>query len=164
MWLRQRLRCNSLGFTLAAALFFTLFQNALFLQRAWSYITFDSAHSVIFAASMPVVIFCALNIIFSVLTVPYLRKPLIIFFLLGSAAANYFMFSYGVVIDGNMMQNAFETNPQEATALLTPRMGLWLTLLGILPAVAVCFTQIRQTRPGGTWSDCAPPTSCCRWW
>lgn len=147
MWLRQRLQCNSLGFTLAAALFFTLFQNALFLHRAWSYITFDSVHSVIFAASMPVVIFCALNIIFSVLTVPYLRKPLIIFFLLGSAAANYFMFSYGVVIDGNMMQNAFETNPQEATALLTPRMGLWLALLGILPAVAVCFTQIRQTRP-----------------
>jgi len=147
MWLRQRLQCNSLGFTLATALFFTLFQNALFLHRAWSYITFDSVHSVIFAASMPVVIFCALNIIFSVLTVPYLRKPLIIFFLLGSAAANYFMFSYGVVIDGNMMQNAFETNPQEATALLTPRMGLWLALLGILPAVAVCFTQIRQTRP-----------------
>lgn len=28
---------------------------------------------------MPVVIFCALNIIFSVLTVPYLRKPLIVF-------------------------------------------------------------------------------------
>lgn len=86
MWLRQRLQCNSLGFTLATALFFTLFQNALFLHRAWSYITFDSVHSVIFAASMPVVIFCALNIIFSVLTVPYLRKPLIIFFLLGSAA------------------------------------------------------------------------------
>ncbi|HFD3844396.1 TPA: phosphoethanolamine transferase EptA [Serratia marcescens] len=147
MWLRQRLQCNSLGFILATALFFTLFQNALFLHRAWSYITFDSVHSVIFAASMPVVIFCALNIIFSVLTVPYLRKPLIVFFLLGSAAANYFMYSYGVVIDGNMMQNAFETNPQEATALLTPRMGLWLALLGVLPAAAVCFTHIRQTRP-----------------
>lgn len=79
MWLRQRLQCNSLGFILATALFFTLFQNALFLHRAWSYITFDSVHSVIFAASMPVVIFCALNIIFSVLTVPYLRKPLIVF-------------------------------------------------------------------------------------
>ncbi len=67
--------------------------------------------------------------------------------MLGSAAANYFMYSYGVVIDGNMMQNAFETNTQEATALLTPRMGLWLALLGVLPAVAVCFAHIRQTRP-----------------
>ncbi|MGO2437813.1 MAG: phosphoethanolamine transferase domain-containing protein, partial [Serratia proteamaculans] len=91
MSLRQRLQCNSLGFILASALFFTLFQNALFLHKAWSYITFDNVHSVIFAATMPVVIFCALNIIFSVLTVPFLRKPLMIFFLLGSAAANYFM-------------------------------------------------------------------------
>jgi lipid A ethanolaminephosphotransferase len=147
MWLRQRLQCNSLGFILASALFFTLFQNALFLHRAWSYISFNSLQRLIFAATMPVVIFCALNIIFSVLTVPLLRKPLMIVLLIGSAAANYFMYSYGVVIDGNMMQNAFETNPQEATALLTPRMGLWLLLLGILPAVIVCFTHIRQTRP-----------------
>ncbi|EFE94343.1 phosphoethanolamine transferase EptA [Serratia odorifera] len=147
MWLRQRLQCNSLGFIVASALFFTVFQNALFLHKAWSYIRFENLNSVIFAASMPVVIFCALNMIFSVLTVPYLRKPLIILLLLGSATANYFMFSYGVVIDGNMMQNAFETNPQEATALLTPRMGLWLMLLGVLPAVVVCFVTIRQTHP-----------------
>lgn len=147
MRLRQLLHCNSLGFILACALFFTVFQNLLFIHQAWSYITFDNVHSVIFAATMPIVIFCALNIIFSVLTIPFLRKPLVILLLLGSAAANYFMFSYGVVIDGNMMQNAFETNPQEATALLTPRMGLWLLLLGILPAVFVCFVRISKTHP-----------------
>lgn len=147
MRLRQLLHCNSLGFILACALFFTVFQNLLFIHQAWSYITFDNVHSVFFAATMPIVIFCALNIIFSVLTIPFLRKPLVILLLLGSAAANYFMFSYGVVIDGNMMQNAFETNSQEATALLTPRMGLWLLLLGILPAVFVCFVRINKTRP-----------------
>ncbi|OKP26095.1 phosphoethanolamine transferase EptA [Serratia fonticola] len=147
MRLRQSLQCNSLGFILACALFFTVFQNLLFIHQAWSYINFDSVHSVIFAATMPVVIFCALNIIFSVLTIPFLRKPLVILLLLGSAAANYFMFSYGVVIDGNMMQNAFETNAQEATALLTPRMGLWLLLLGILPTVFVCLVRINKTRP-----------------
>ncbi len=61
--------------------------------------------------------------------------------------ANYFMFSYGAVIDANMMQNAFETNSQEATALFTPRMALWLITLGILPAMIVCFVRIRATRP-----------------
>lgn len=144
---RQLFQCSSLGFILACALFFTFFQNALFLHQAWSYITFDNVHSVIFAATMPVVIFCALNIIFSVLTLPLLRKPLIILLLLGSAAANYFMFSYGVVIDGNMMQNAFETNARETTALLTPRLALWLLLLGVLPSIVVCFLQIKKTRP-----------------
>lgn len=69
-------------------------------------------------------IFCALNIIFSLLTLPLLRKPIIILFLLGSAVANYFMFSYGAVIDANMMQNAFETNSQEATALFHSSYGI----------------------------------------
>lgn len=144
---RYKLQCNGLMFILITALFFTLFQNALFIHKAWSLIHFDSRDSYFFAATIPLVIFCALNIIFSLLAVPVLRKPIIILFLLGSAAANYFMFSYGVVIDANMMQNAFETNALEATALFTPRMALWLLILGIFPAIIICFVRIRATRP-----------------
>ncbi|CAM3413491.1 MULTISPECIES: phosphoethanolamine transferase EptA [Yersinia] len=144
---RFKLQCNAITFILSCALFFTLFLNALFIHKAWSLIAFGSLDSYVFAATIPLVIFCALNITFSLLCVPYLRKPIIITLLLGSAAANYFMFSYGVVIDGNMMQNAFETNAQEATALLTPRMGWWLLGLGILPAVVICFTRIESTKP-----------------
>ncbi|MFL4555823.1 phosphoethanolamine transferase EptA [Yersinia kristensenii] len=144
---RYKLQCNGLVFILATALFFTLFQNALFIDKAWSLIHFDSSDSYWFAATIPVVIFCALNIIFSLLAVPVLRKPIIILFLLGGAAANYFMFSYGAIIDANMLQNAFETNAQEATALFTPRMALWLLMLGILPATLVCLVRIDATRP-----------------
>ncbi|ENG6995615.1 phosphoethanolamine transferase EptA [Yersinia enterocolitica] len=147
MNVRYKLQCNGLVFILITALFFTLFQNALFIYKAWSLIHFDSSDSYFFAATIPLVIFCALNIIFSLLAVPVLRKPIIILFLLGSAAANYFMFSYGAVIDANMMQNAFETNAQEATALFTPRMALWLLILGIFPAIIICFVRIRATRP-----------------
>ncbi|ATM95966.1 putative cell division protein [Yersinia frederiksenii] len=147
MNVRCKLQCNGLVFILASALFFTLFQNALFIYKAWSLIHFDSSDSYFFAATIPLVIFCALNIIFSLLAVPLLRKPLIIIFLLGSAVANYFMFSYGAVIDANMMQNAFETNSQEATALFTPRMALWLLVLGIFPAIIICFVHIRASRP-----------------
>ncbi|WP_145535992.1 phosphoethanolamine transferase EptA [Yersinia thracica] len=144
---RYKLQCNGLVFILANALFFTLFQNALFIDKAWSLIHFDSSDSYFFAATIPVVIFCALNIIFSLLAVPVLRKPIIILFLLGGAVANYFMFSYGAVIDANMLQNAFETNAQEATALFTPRMALWLLILGIFPATLVCLVRIHATRP-----------------
>lgn len=147
MNVRHKLQCNGLSFILASAFFFTLAHNALFIAKAWSLIHFDSSDNYLFAATIPVVIFCALNIIFSLLAVPLLHKPIIIFFLLGSAAANYFMFSYGAVIDANMMQNAFETNSQEATALFTPRMALWLLVAGIIPAIVVCFVRIRVTRP-----------------
>lgn len=144
---RYKLQCNGLTFILASTLFFTLFQNALFIVKAWSLIHFDTIDSYLFAATIPVVIFCALNIIFSLLALPMLRKSIMILFLLGSAAANYFIFSYGAVIDANMMQNAFETNAQEATALFTPRMAVWLLVLGIMPALIVCFVHIKATRP-----------------
>ncbi|EEP96505.1 hypothetical protein yaldo0001_34840 [Yersinia aldovae ATCC 35236] len=144
---RHKLQCNGLTFILASTLFFTLFQNALFIVKAWSLIHFDTIDSYLFAATIPVVIFCALNIIFSLLALPMLRKSIMILFLLGSAAANYFIFSYGAVIDANMMQNAFETNAQEATALFTPRMAVWLLVLGIMPALIVCFVHIKATRP-----------------
>ncbi|WP_145563269.1 phosphoethanolamine transferase EptA [Yersinia aldovae] len=144
---RYKLQCNGLTFILASTLFFTLFQNALFIVKAWSLIHFDTIDSYLFAATIPVVIFCALNIIFSLLALPMLRKSIMILFLLGSAAANYFIFSYGAVIDANMMQNAFETNAQEATALFTPRMAMWLLVLGIMPAIIVCFVHIKATRP-----------------
>ncbi|WP_145557557.1 phosphoethanolamine transferase EptA [Yersinia aldovae] len=147
MNVRHKLQCNGLTFILASTLFFTLFQNALFIVKAWSLIHFDTIDSYLFAATIPVVIFCALNIIFSLLALPMLRKSIMILFLLGSAAANYFIFSYGAVIDANMMQNAFETNAQEATALFTPRMAVWLLVLGIMPAIIVCFVHIKATRP-----------------
>lgn len=62
---RHKLQCNGLTFILASTLFFTLFQNALFIVKAWSLIHFDTIDSYLFAATIPVVIFCALNIIFS---------------------------------------------------------------------------------------------------
>ncbi|WP_072930890.1 phosphoethanolamine transferase EptA [Nissabacter archeti] len=143
----RSLHCNSLSFVLLTALAFLLFQNALFLHKAWSLITFSRLHDVLFALSLPLVLFLALNILFSLLALPYLRKPLAIVLLLCGAAANYFMFSYGVVIDGNMMQNAFETTPQEATALLTPQLLLWLLGAGVLPALVIGLVKVRNDRP-----------------
>lgn len=41
------------------------------------------------------------------------------------------MYTYGAVIDQNMIVNVFETNSQEATALVTPQMILWIVIAGL---------------------------------
>ena len=81
MNVRHKLQCNGLSFILASALFFTLAHNALFIAKAWSLIHFDSSDSYLFAATIPVVIFCALNIIFTLLALHLLHKPIIIFYI-----------------------------------------------------------------------------------
>ncbi|MFR3707214.1 MAG: phosphoethanolamine transferase domain-containing protein [Enterobacter hormaechei] len=56
----------------------------------------------------------------------------------GRAAATYFMYTYGAVIDQNMIVNVFETNSQ-ATALVTPQISV----------------VIRRLVPSVVWRD--PP-------
>ncbi|EMM7214811.1 phosphoethanolamine transferase EptA [Enterobacter bugandensis] len=146
MWLSKKLQCNDIKFTLGCALFFTLL-NGLFIQRSWAIIAPAHLHDILFAASVPVVLFCGWVIVFSLLNIPYIRKPLMIVLTVGCAAATYFMFTYGAVIDQNMIVNVFETNSQEATALVTPQMILWIVIAGLVPSLVLALTRIRT----GKW-------------
>lgn len=146
MWFAKKLQCNDIKFTLGCALFFTLL-NALFIQRSWEIIAPAHLHDIVFAASVPLVLFCGWVIIFSLINIPFIRKPLMILLTLGCAGATYFMYTYGAVIDQNMMVNIFETNSQEATALVTPQMLLWIAIIGLIPSIALLFIRIRT----GKW-------------
>ncbi|WP_149023516.1 phosphoethanolamine transferase domain-containing protein, partial [Salmonella enterica] len=89
-------------------------------------------------------------VIFSIISVPWLRKPVLVILLLGSAASSYFMYTYGAVIDQNMMVNIFETNPQEAGALITPQLIGWLLIAGVGPALL--FSRIEVISGSLLWT------------
>lgn len=137
-----KLQCHDSGFNLLAALFFTVVLNALFLLRAWEIIPYTRLHDYLFAASMPVVLVAAFYLVFSLLAWPWIRKPLLIVLILASAAANYFMHSFGTVIDTNMIENVFESNAQETGALMSRNYVIWMLLMGILPAALVCSVRV----------------------
>lgn len=147
MLISRKLQCNDTKFTLGCALLFTLL-NALFIHRSWQVISPARLHDFIFALTVPLVLFCGWVIVFSILNIPLIRKPLLVMLTLGCAAATWFMFTYGAVIDQNMMVNVFETNSQEATALITPQLLLWLAVAGLIPAVVLAMIRIR---PGKWW-------------
>lgn len=142
-----KLRCNENLFNLFMALFFTFILNGVFLIRAWEIIPYTGMHDYFFAATLPVVLFCAFLIVFSVAAVPWIRKPLLIVFVLSGAAANYFIYSFGTVIDTNMIQNVFETDAQEAAALFSLRYLMWMTFMGLVPAVLILAFKIGTHRP-----------------
>ncbi len=143
----KKLRCNDMQFNLLCATLFTLV-NVLFIKRSWQAIGMLTFREWLFAASVPVVLFSAWLIIFSIINLPLLRKPLVMLLIIGCAGANYFMYSYGVVIDTNMMVNVFETNQQEALTLVTPKLVIWLILAGVVPALLVGTMTIT---PGKWW-------------
>lgn len=90
--------------------------------------------------------FVAVNaLLFALLCVGRLVKPVLIVFLLLSSLAAYFMDSYAVVISDDMLRNVVQTQTAEAFDLLTGKLVAYFVLLGVLPAIAVARVPLRRT-------------------
>lgn len=75
-----------------------------------------------------------------------LQKSILVFLLLCTAFATYFMSSYNVLLDRTMLQNTFETNPAESFELLTPQMIITVLMIGVLPALLVIRSKIETPK------------------
>lgn len=128
-------RFNPVQLTWIAALFFTTLGNIVLWQTLWSEVDVNSLRSLLFFISLPVFVFCFINLLLTpVMVLPYLRKPLLAALIIISASASYFMLRYNVLIDRSMVQNVFETNQAELSAYFSGPLLLTLLLLGVLPA------------------------------
>ncbi len=105
----------------------------------------DSLHNVLVFLSMPVVAFSVINIVLTLGSFLWLNRPLACLFILVGAAAQYFIMTYGIVIDRSMITNIIDTTPAESYALMTPRMLLTLGLSGVLAAIIACWIKIKPT-------------------
>jgi len=138
---RFSLQLSSSRQTLLAAWFFITFTNFSFWQAAFKAIGTDSLHSVLFLAALYLLLITWLNQILSLLLLPWIWKPLLSILLLGAAATAYFMDSYGVVIDREMVRNTLMTDPREAGELLSLKLAIYLALLGLLPMILVLCSK-----------------------
>ena len=70
-------------------------------------------------------------------------KPVLIAILMLSSLAAYFMDSYGVVLNDEMLRNVALTHAAEVRDLLNLKLLAYLVLLGIVPAIAVYRMPLR---------------------
>ncbi|MDH5857947.1 phosphoethanolamine transferase [Lampropedia aestuarii] len=150
------LRLNAVQLTWLAAAFFTTIGNFVLWTTLNAVVERNSLNSSLFYLSLPVFIFCLLNLMFTpVMALPYVRKPLLALVLVISGACTYFMYHYQVLIDRGMVQNFFETNQAELTSYFSIPLLLSIVLLGVVPA-AVILTL--RTKPFGG------PLNTLLWW
>lgn len=119
------------------ALALVIFYNTAAWQALHSLVPLDGAKTAAFYLSFACFLLAFFVLLLTLVSFKYLLKPLLSLLLLCSAAAAYFMNSYGISIDTVMVQNMFETNPGEAGALISARMLGYLFLLGVLPALLI---------------------------
>jgi lipid A ethanolaminephosphotransferase len=123
--------------TMLVALWLMLTMNLPFWHSVWQGVGGMSNDSPLFLLSLPLFVWIWLYVLLSMLAWGRLTKPVLALLVLVSAGASYFMNSYGIVIDYNMLTNMLQTDVAEATELFNGRLLLWLLLLGVLPALLI---------------------------
>ena len=87
------------------------------------------------------------NLLLSIFAFKGIQKPLLIILILASAAASFFMDSYGIFIDSDMIQNVLQTDHKEAFELFDLAFIGHMLLWGIGPAWLIYKMQIQYATP-----------------
>ncbi|EHJ4099744.1 TPA: phosphoethanolamine transferase EptA [Escherichia fergusonii] len=137
---RPSLRLTS--WLLLVSIYISVCLNVAFYNQVMRVLPLDSTRNVLVFISMPFVAFSVINIVLTLASFLWLHRLLACVFILVAASAQYFIMTYGIVIDRSMIANIVDTTPAESFALMTPQMLLTLGLSGILAAFIACWIKI----------------------
>ncbi|HDT6508428.1 TPA: phosphoethanolamine transferase EptA [Klebsiella aerogenes] len=131
------------------ACYIGIFLNLAFYRQVFPLLPVNNLHNWLVFLSMPIVAISVINIITTLASFLKLDRVVISLFILLSASAQYFIWTFGVVIDRSMIANIFDTTPAESFALLSTQMVIVLGLSGLLMVLVAWWIKVR--RPASFW-------------
>ncbi|QUX91585.1 phosphoethanolamine transferase [Marinomonas sp. A3A] len=126
------------------ALYYALIINIPFYIKLYDILEKSNSMNIGLFLSMPIFIFAITNILFNLISWPYIAKPIFIFLILTSSIVSYVIYNYGISVDYGMIQNTFETDIGEAKSYLSVHSIFWVTITGIIPSLVVAFVKIKK--------------------
>lgn len=127
----------------------TLIASALLLagfnQTLWQHV-FSITQGGWLPLAFGLMLLAVFNGLLTLLAFRRVLKPLLIVLFMVSAGVAYFMAQYGVMIDAGMFRNFTETNATEVRDLLSLKLFVYVSLLGVLPSLLLWKTQIHYRR------------------
>lgn len=131
--------------TVLASAFLLLGFNSILWKHLYA-ITDTSRAGLMLSIAFGVMIFCVFNIALTFFAFQKTFKPTLITLFMISAGVAYFMNQYGVLIDIGMLRNFAETNATEVRDLLSPKLFIYIALLGVLPSFLLWKTPVHYRR------------------
>ncbi|HAT1575641.1 TPA: phosphoethanolamine transferase EptA [Raoultella ornithinolytica] len=128
------------------ALYVGLLLNLAFYRQVFTLLPVNSLHNWLVFLSMPVVAFSVMNILTTLASFLKLDRLVISLFILLSASAQYFIWTFGVVIDRAMITNILDTTPAESFALMSGKLVLTLGLSGVLMVALAWWIKISKAK------------------
>ncbi len=126
---------------IVVSLFFSSFYNDLFWKKVAQVYPFNGTNFWYFV-SLFIILSSVIYIVLSLINFKYILKPVLIILFMVTAATSYFMNSYGIVIDSQMINNLFETQVAEASDLVSVKLFVDLTIFGVIPSIVIYFLKI----------------------
>ncbi|ODA35202.1 hydrolase [Veronia pacifica] len=102
----------------------------------------ENSQAGLFAYSAPLLLTCLFIVIFSVLALPYLFRPLFIVITLSSAIACFATSRYQIMFDSSMIENVFETHTSEALSFVSLSAIMYVLILGGVPSILIGLVKI----------------------
>ncbi len=121
---------------LAISVFMLVAYNAVFFGKVFALYPLGGRY-LVFHAALCVVVGALTVFVFALVGSKYTTKPFAMTLLLVSSVVAYFVNTYGIVVDDDMLRNVVETDLAESLDLLSFQLGLYVLFLGIVPAVIV---------------------------
>lgn len=126
---------------LLTSLFFTLFSNLSFWQRALP----EPLAQWKFALSLFLVVTAVHAFLLGLVVNRWVAKPLLSLLLLVTSIAAYYMHAYGIYLNTDMMRNVLQTDGRETSELLSA--GLLLPIMSAMVPIALLWrVRIRRRR------------------
>ena len=144
--MRKRWRTGQTRYILAFCLTSLLIYHAPLFSYAFHHIDHHSPDGWITLALLAAIVFITGFILLALIGLVSARllKAFVVFSLLASAVALYFVNTYGVILDKGMMGNVFNTRSTEAFSFLSPKLALYVVVWGLAPAWL--FARLRIER------------------
>lgn len=122
--------------------------NISFYKQVLIKLSLDSFENIAFFVSMPVVVFCVIFILLTLLLNQWLVKIVASSLVIIGSALSYFMLKFGIMIDRSILQNTLETSFTESAPMITFELINCILLLGVLPCVVIILVKIKPRTIG----------------
>ncbi len=132
---------------LAVSLFWLITANQAFFRHVVQVypLTWENLPAI---ASLAVLLVGVTVLLLTLLSNRWILKPLLITLLMVTSSVAYFIDTYDIVINTEMITNVVQTNVNESADLLSWTMALYILVLGVLPSLVVYRLNIVYPRIG----------------
>lgn len=133
-----RPRLGSIPLVLIVSVYLVALTNDTFWRKGQAYLLGHEGQLAALGLCLSLLCVAALT----TFSTKYLVKPFLILAILIASTASYFVDTFGLVIDREMIQNVALTTSAEAAHLLSPDLLLHLLGFGVLPSLLVASVRV----------------------